>query len=135
MSTTAVEHPNATLFRRGYDAFNAGDMDTVRETFDENIVWHNAGKSRFSGDQRGIDNTLAFFLELIQATNGTFHLDVHDIVANDDHAIALVSSSLELDGKKHESKGAHVVHVKDGKVTESWFFDWNPYLQDELFPA
>ncbi|HWW10229.1 MAG TPA: nuclear transport factor 2 family protein, partial [Candidatus Acidoferrales bacterium] len=82
-----------------------------------------------------IDNTLAFFLQLIQATNGTFHLDVHDIVANDDHAIALVSSSLEVDGKKYESKGAHVVHVKDGKVTESWFFDWDPYQQDELFPA
>jgi hypothetical protein len=25
--------------------------------------------------------------------------------------------------------------MKDGKVTESWFFAWNPYQQDELFPA
>jgi ketosteroid isomerase-like protein len=131
----ADEHPNAALFRRGYQAFNSGDMDTVRETFDANIVWHNAGRSRFSVDQHGIDNTLAFFMELIQATDGTFHLEVHDIVANDTHAVALVTSSLELNGTKYEDLGSHVAHIKDGKLTESWFFPWNPYQQDELFPA
>jgi ketosteroid isomerase-like protein len=135
MATAAAEHPNAELFRRGYQAFNSGDMDTVRETFDANIVWHSNGKSRFSGDQHGIDNTLGFFMELIQASNGTFHTEVHDIVANDTHAVALVTSSLEVDGKKYEDLGSHVVHIKDGKVTESWFFPWNPYQQDELFPA
>jgi hypothetical protein len=25
------EHPNATLFWRGYEAFNVGDMETIRE--------------------------------------------------------------------------------------------------------
>ena len=135
MAQVSVEHPNATLFRRGYDAFNSGDMDTVRATFDENIVWHNGGRNRFSRDSHGIDDTLAFFMELIQATNGTFHLDVHDIVANDDHAVALVTSKFELNGKQYEDLGAHVVHVKDEKVTESWFFDQNPYQLDELFPA
>ena len=24
--------------------------------------------------------------------------------------------------------------VRNGKVTESWFFNWNAYQQDELFP-
>jgi hypothetical protein len=27
---------------------------------------------------------------------------------------------------KYEDLGSHVVHVKDGKVTESWFFARNP---------
>jgi ketosteroid isomerase-like protein len=130
-----ADHPNAELFRRGYQAFNAGDMDTVRAVFDPNIVWHSNGRNRFSGDQKGIDNTLAFFMELIQASNGTFHLEVHDIVANDTHAVALVTSTQEINGTKYEDLGSHVVHIKDGKLTESWFFPWNPYQQDELFPA
>jgi ketosteroid isomerase-like protein len=134
MAQVTAEHPNATLFRRGYEAFNNGDMDGVRETFDENIVWHNGGRSRFSRDTHGIEQTLAFFLELTQASGGTFHLDVHDVIANDEHAIALVTSHLEVDGTKYDDLGSHVVHLKDGKVTESWFFAWNPYQQDELFP-
>ena len=77
----ADEHPNATVFRRGYEAFNSGDMDTIRELFDENIVWHAGGRNRFSRDAHGIDETLGFFLELMQATDGTFHVDVHDIIA------------------------------------------------------
>ena len=63
MATAAAEHPNAELFRRGYAAFNSGDMDTVRETFDANIVWHTGGRNRFSRDTHGIDETLGFFLE------------------------------------------------------------------------
>jgi ketosteroid isomerase-like protein len=135
MAQVANEHPNAALFRRGYAAFTAGDMDTLRELFDENIVWHTGGRSRFSRDTHGIDETLGFFLELVQASNGTFHLDVHDVLANDEHAVALVTSHQEVDGTEYEDIGSHVVHIKDGKVTESWFFNWNPYQQDELFPA
>lgn len=131
----ADEHPNATVFRRGYAAFNSGDMDTIRQLFDENIVWHAGGRNRFSRDAHGIDETLGFFLELVQATNGTFRIDVHDIVANDEHAVAMVTTHQELDGTTYEDRGAHVVHMKDGKVTESWFFNWNPYQLDELFPS
>ena len=112
MAQVTTEHPNATLFRRGYEAFNSGDMETIRGLFDEHIVWHNGGRSRFSRDAHGIDETLGFFMELVQASGGTFHLDIHDIVANDDHAIALVTSHLEVGGVKYEDLGSHVVHMK-----------------------
>lgn len=131
----ADEHPNAAIFRRGYEAFTAGDMDTLRALFDENIVWHNGGRSRLSGDRHGIDETLGFFLELMQVSNGTFHLDVHAVMADEEHAVALVTSHQEIGGTKYEDLGSHVVHVKNGKVTESWYFNWNPYQLDELFPA
>ena len=135
MATTATEHPNATLFRKGYEAFNRGDMDYIRETFDPNVVWHVAGRDKFAGDKRGIDATLEFFGQLLQESGGTFKLDVHDVVANDEHAVAIVSSHIEKDGKAADSKAAHVVHVRDGKITESWFFAEDPYSFDELFPA
>jgi len=37
-----------------------------------------------------------------QASVGTFHLDVHDVVANDDYAVALVTSHQEVGGVKYE---------------------------------
>ena len=135
METTVTEHPNATLFRKGYEAFNNGDMDTIRSLFDQDITWHAPGRSRFSRDRRGIDDTLASFMEIISATGGTFHVDVHDIVANDEHAVAIVTQHWDHEGTSYEDRAAHVVHLKDGKLTESWYFDEKPYLFDEQFPA
>ena len=132
---TVAEHPNATLFRRGYEAFSSGDLDTLRSTFQPDIVWHVGGRSRYAGDKRGIDSTLAFFVELTQITDGTFRLDVHDIVANDEHAVALVNAHNELGGTSYDQLGTHVAHVKDGRLSESWFFNWDPYPFDEQFPA
>jgi hypothetical protein len=37
---TAMAHPNEDLLRRGYEAFGAGDIDTVLGIFDHGIVWH-----------------------------------------------------------------------------------------------
>jgi uncharacterized protein len=43
-------HPNEDLIRRGYDAFSSGDMDTLRELFHPDIVWHAPGRSQLAGD-------------------------------------------------------------------------------------
>ena len=45
-----MAHPNAELFAKGYAAFQAGDLDTVRDLFAPDIVWHLPGKNHLSGD-------------------------------------------------------------------------------------
>lgn len=50
---------------------------------------------------------------------------MHDIIANDEHAIAMVTAHWDFEGGPYEDKGVRVVHMKDGAVTESWFFDWS----------
>ena len=50
-----MAHPNEELVRKGYDAFNRGDVDTLRELFDPEIVWHFPGRSPLAGDHRGPD--------------------------------------------------------------------------------
>ena len=82
-----AEHPNVELVRRGYDAFIAGDMEWMNEHLHENIVWHEPGGNFLSGDVRGREAVLAHFAKQVQHFLPEF--DVHDVVANDDHAIAL----------------------------------------------
>jgi ketosteroid isomerase-like protein len=36
---------NAAIVRRGYAAFNSGDVNALSELFDENAVWHAPGRS------------------------------------------------------------------------------------------
>jgi uncharacterized protein len=45
-----MAHPNEELVRRDYDAFAKGDMDTVRELFDPELVWRFPGRSPLAGD-------------------------------------------------------------------------------------
>ena len=63
-----MAHPNEELLRRGYEAFGKGDMDTIRELFDPNIVWHAPGRNPMSGDYRGVDEVLTQFGNAIVLT-------------------------------------------------------------------
>ena len=50
---------NVAIMQRAYDAFNAADIDTLTELFDEDIVWHLPGKSSMAADSQGAAATLA----------------------------------------------------------------------------
>ena len=47
---------------------------------------------------------------------------LHDVVANDEHVIALVNATATKDGKTFKYRTAEIHHVKDGKITERWAF-------------
>jgi len=47
------EQKNIELVRKGYEAFSAGDVDTVMSLFDDNIEWVQPGDSAISGTYHG----------------------------------------------------------------------------------
>jgi len=128
-----ADHPNAELFRRGYTAFQTGDLDAVRELFAADIKWHTPGSGKFSGTRSGVDDTIALFLQQFEDSGGTFKVEVHDILANDEHAVALGTVSAEKDGRSLRDNYTHVVHISGGKVTESWIFDEDPQAGDDFW--
>ena len=126
-------HPNEDLIRRGYDAFSRGDMDTLRELFHPNIVWHAPGRSQLAGDHQGVDTVLGYFGRTMELTGGTFRVEVHDVVANDEHGVGLNSVHAEREGRTLEDNNTLVFHVRDGKVTEVWQDRADQYAADDLF--
>jgi len=128
-----AEHPNAELFRKGYAAFSAGDMDALRALFAPDIVWHVSGKNHFAGDYKGVDKTLNLFAQYFQETGGTFKAEVHDTVANDTHGVVMGTLSAQKDGKSISERYVHVTHMKDGLQTESWIFSENPDVVDDFW--
>jgi ketosteroid isomerase-like protein len=128
-----MAHPNEDLVRRGYAAFGTGDIVTLRELFADKIVWHVGGRSPIAGDYKGKDEVLGFFAQLAQRAGGTFRVDVHDVLANDEHVVALVKVTAAREGKTLDDTGAQVFHVQAGKVTESWFHPGDAYADDEFW--
>ena len=133
MATTA-QHANVQRAKRAYEAFGKGDMATVSELMADDIVWHVGGHNPLTGDYKGKDAVFGFFGKLMEMSGGTFKLEVHDILANDEHTVTLVTATAEKDGKKRVAKAVHVTHPdSQGKTKEFWAFEEDQAGADAFF--
>jgi ketosteroid isomerase-like protein len=128
-----AEHSNADLFRRGYKAFGEGDMDTLRGIIAEDAVWHSPGNNQLAGDHKGVDSILGLFGKEFEITNGTVNVELHDVLANDEHMVGLHTARSTRNGKDYSSTEALVAHVSNGKVTEFWLLPMDAKLFDEAW--
>jgi ketosteroid isomerase-like protein len=129
-----MAHPNEERARKAFDAYISGDLDAVGDTLADDIVWHVSGRSPLAGDYRGKEEVFGFLAQIVQQTGGTFRLEVHDILANDEHVVALTRTTAERGGKRLDVRGAQVLHVDaEGRATESWFHPDDAYAADEFW--
>ena len=128
-----MAHPNEDAFRAGYDAFLRGDLEAIRGLLADDVVWHQPGDNAVSGDYRGPDQVLGLFGKLMEMTGGTFRPGPHDFLANDQHAVALITLSAERGGRSITDNETHVVHMRDGKIAESWVQLGDAYRELDAF--
>ena len=128
-----AEHPNVGLLRKGFEAFAKRDMATLTELFSESLVGHVAGNSPFSGEHKGRDAWFAVLRRIGELSEGTWRSEVHDVLANDEHAVALTRATASREGKQLDLLGAHTYHVSNGKVTEAWWFWQDQRAFDEFW--
>lgn len=124
---------NADLIRGGYEAFSKGDLETISNLFGSDIRWHIGGRNQLSGTYTGHDEVFGFFGKLMELTGGTFTVELHDLLASDDHAVALVKESATRNGKSLAMDEAHVWHLVDGKATEYWGLPSDQHRVDEFW--
>lgn len=127
-----MAHPNEDLVRRGYEAFGKGDMETLRGTFAQDIAWHMAGSSPLSGDYHGLEEVLGFFRRQ-QELMDSFEMDVHDVLANDEHAVGLLKVRATRGDAILDTDVVHVFHLDGGKVTEFWGTPFDQSQADEFW--
>jgi ketosteroid isomerase-like protein len=127
-----MAHPNEELVRRGFDAFATGDVDTLRELFDQDAVWHAPGRNSLAGDHQGVDAILGFFARTMEVTGGTFRVELHDVVANDEHAVAIYIERAQRAGRNLDNKTVLVSHIRNGRLAEAWQLSEDQYAVDEF---
>ena len=118
--------------RRGYEAFDNGDVDTVLQLFAEDIKWHVGGQSKYAGDYDGRDAVFGFFGRLMQDGLQQKH-KIHDILASDDHVVVLAKVTITYKGQTITSQAADIHHENEaGQTTEFWRFAADQKAFDEL---
>ncbi len=128
-----MAHPNVELLRRAYDAFDKGDMDTLRELFQPDIIGHVPGRSQVAGDYKGVDEVLMLFGKLNELSGESFNAEVHAILADDEHGAVLGTQTGQRDGKTLTSSTIEVFHFQGGKISEFWALAVDQYAEDEFW--
>lgn len=127
------DHPNVELARRGYKAFGEGDMATLTELIAEDAVWHLGGNNVLSGDHVGRDNVFALFGKLGEMSEGTMSIELHDVLANDEHTVVLTTISAGGSRGSFSVNSADTAHIVDGQMKEFWTFSSDEAAWDAYF--
>jgi ketosteroid isomerase-like protein len=127
-----MAHPNEAVVRRFVDAMVARDVGAIADCFTDDVVFHIAGRNPLSGEYRGKGRVLTELFQAWEEAFGHLEIDVHDVLANDDHVVVLSDRRVERDGRTLDMRAAGVYHVRDGRISEAWLMEWDPYSIDRF---
>lgn len=117
---SVIEHPNVALMRQGYRAFSEGDLATLTERIAADAVWHGPQFGPLAGDYVGRDAIFGVFATIVQETEGTFRIEVNDVLCNDDRATVLCTTTTTRKGRTTTTDEVHVHRLRNGQTVEFW---------------
>ena len=110
---------DASVVRGLYEARARGDLDAAASFIAEDVDWHEPYE--YLGSLKGRRAVMAAIRQSVEETHGTFKLGLHDVLASDEHVVALVRFSAERNGQRMSGKEVGIFHVEDGLIREVWF--------------
>jgi ketosteroid isomerase-like protein len=118
--------------RDAFDAFRRGDMKALSDAWTDDIVWHGRGSTKFGRDAKGKEAVIGYIAQYPQEFQD-IAIDLHDILANDKHVVALANTSSKRNGKTYQDQVTYIFHVNDqGKVSEAWLIGDTEMIKDAL---
>lgn len=104
------------LVRESFEADDRGDKEAAKQAYAEDAVFHSQVRG---ADFKGRDQIFAEGDR--QEAEFKLKAKLHDVCASDDHAVALVEMTSEVDGKQQTNRVVQVLHFnEDGLISEVW---------------
>jgi uncharacterized protein len=122
MATTQVEQDNATLVRRGFEAFASGDMATLGQLFHPDATWSAPPVGVLGADQTGRDAIFAMFGTLGRETNGSFKVVPSAFASAGDQVFVRATATGTRNGKTIDSDEVLIFTLAGGQVRNVRFF-------------
>jgi ketosteroid isomerase-like protein len=120
---------NAELVRKGYEAFNSGDVETLSELFRKDAIWTTPGKSSVAGTRNGQDSIFSHFGRYAAESKGTFKSSLKEICTNEEgNVVGIHHSTGTRNGKKLDTDVCIVFKLdENGQLISGteFFFDLN----------
>src|SRR5215471_5221680 len=113
-----AQHPNVERVTRALEArargqFDDADTRIILDAFADDAVWHMSGAW---ADVRGKDALLAQWKAIAAASSDTFTVELHELFADDEHAIGSSTIRARNGERTMEMKEMQVFHLTpDGR--------------------
>ncbi|GAA2588583.1 MULTISPECIES: nuclear transport factor 2 family protein [Streptomyces] len=125
---------NIDIARTYFQAVQTGDMGTLGELLDADIVWHQPGANQFSGEHKGRDAVFQMLGSMMETSRGTFAIDkIHTLMGNGD----LVAATIHFSGRHGDASmsmdGVDLLRIAGGKITEMWLFSGDSASEDAFW--
>jgi len=128
-----MAHPNEQMLRSASEAMDKGNPQPMFDMFADDAVIHVGGRNKIAGDYKGKDEIQKSFGMFMQSLGENPKMETHAILADDEHAVVLQKASASRGGKNIEIPGVGIFHFANGKVSEAWFHDMDPYSADPWY--
>lgn len=113
-----ADNTNEALVKKGYQAFSAGDMDTLRQIMTPDVVHTVPGTSQIAGEYKGIDNVLSHYGQLFELSGGTLTVDLKSVKAEGaDKVVSVHKATAKRDGKSLEEDETLQFTIAGGKIS------------------
>lgn len=114
------EQANVNVVKQCYDAFQKGDIASLKSYFAEDISWElpDVPGAPFTGRRHGCGRVMEFF-EQMGAAQQVNVFEPMEYIAQGPRVVVLghYSFTVRATGKQFASDWVHVFTVRDGKVT------------------
>jgi hypothetical protein len=110
------------------EAFRDRDVQAITETLADDVEWYEIGRSDPIRGKGALEERFSGGIPKWQITS-----DIHDILANEAHAIMLVTATATMEGQSFTYRVAEIYHVRDGKITHRWAFSDDTQRINEFF--
>src|ERR1700740_2501724 len=120
-----MSNQNVEVTKKGYAAFNAGDLEPALSVFADTVEWTISGESVISGTYRGKDEITGFLLQLGQKSTS---VKTKTFLADGDYVGVLT----EVTAGGETSEEADVFEYRDGKIVKAHSFG-DTAMQERIF--
>lgn len=126
-------HRNEAILRREYEARARGDFEALAQLLHEDVVWRVSGRSLIAGTYRGRDAVLGYSQRRQRLAGGTFTIEVHDILVNDERALVVATGRAARKGISHEWRAHGLYRFRDERISECRVLPEDQYAFDEIW--
>ena len=113
-----IQHPNAFLVHQCLQAANAGDRQTLRALWADDIVWRVKGAGPWQGDIKGPDEIFEYLASLGEVGQVGFNTSVEDVMVSNTRASVLCQAKAYMGDRMLEAGYLLVATIVAGRVQE-----------------
>jgi ketosteroid isomerase-like protein len=129
---TLDSHPNALLLHQSWQAVAASDLETLKELWHEDIVWHVTGSNPWRGDHVGHEAVFDYLAQ-VGESGDAYDTSLTSVLANDEYAAIVCHVSTKRGDRVLEVDQVLFGRFDNRRLVEIWTLALDPSAIDKFW--